>query len=142
MSLTRSFVCKSILYSLTNSIQDKRCLSTSYESSIIPVGPDHKQTKLSQPQFPVSEPAEGRETKPATASAAVFNPLFMSDQPFSSRPQTLRANQGVPTVVGVVSWGMGCGRPTFAGVYTDVRVYRSWIVKQIGGEPSHSWRTY
>ena len=35
---------------------------------------------------------------------------------------------------------MGCGRPTYAGVYTDVRMYRSWIVDSMGGEPRYRWK--
>ena len=29
--------------------------------------------------------------------------------------------------VGVTSWGLGCGRANFYGVYTDINAYRGWV---------------
>merc|ERR1712156_642183 len=31
---------------------------------------------------------------------------------------------------------LGCARPDYPGVYTDIRFFREWIIEKIGGEPN------
>merc|ERR1712130_626619 len=44
----------------------------------------------------------------------------------SGGPIVFRGNSGWE-LAGLVSWGVGCAKPGYAGIYTNVAHYRSWI---------------
>ena len=45
----------------------------------------------------------------------------------SGGPLVYRDYDGPPVQVGIVSWGLGCGRPESPGIYTRVAAYADWI---------------
>ena len=44
----------------------------------------------------------------------------------SGGPFLMTAHDAVVTQVGIVSWGIGCARPGFPGVYTRLGIYLPW----------------
>ena len=50
---------------------------------------------------------------------------------------TCQGDSGGPLVIagrqaGIVSWGNGCARKGYPGVYTEVAAFRDWVVKHAG----------
>jgi hypothetical protein len=50
----------------------------------------------------------------------------------SGGPLVGRDNQGQWVQIGIVSWGIGCGRPGHPGVYTPVSAFANWIRENAG----------
>lgn len=57
----------------------------------------------------------------------------------SGGPLVVRDESGVYTLAGATSWGRGCARPNYPGLYARVSAFESWIVENApeigGGEP-------
>ena len=63
--------------------------------------------------------------------------LFVIDTIYETHinNNTLQGDSGGPlvcgpelrTLCGIVSWGFGCGRPGFYGVYTELSYFKQWL---------------
>lgn len=56
--------------------------------------------------------------------------LFLFLQGDSGGPMVCEFNK-TWVQVGIVSWGLGCGRIGYPGIYTEVSYYRDWIFKEL-----------
>ncbi|KAK4882898.1 hypothetical protein RN001_006217 [Aquatica leii] len=52
----------------------------------------------------------------------------------SGGPLHVKSQGGIMNVIGIVSWGRGCGRPGLPGIYTKVVNYLDWILEKLNGE--------
>ncbi|GLG92241.1 Serine proteinase stubble [Gryllus bimaculatus] len=52
----------------------------------------------------------------------------------SGGPLSCQHKNGRFYLCGVVSWGVGCGRPGVPGIYTDISCYTDWIISVIYGK--------
>ncbi|HEX9992875.1 MAG TPA: serine protease [Acidimicrobiales bacterium] len=50
----------------------------------------------------------------------------------SGGPMMVPNARGKLFIVGLTSWGFGCARPNFPGVYSEVATYLTWIHQQLG----------
>lgn len=59
----------------------------------------------------------------------------------SGGPLVRRRSSGAVRLVGLVSWGKGCGLPNMPGVYVDISYYSKWIISaQVGARSGISRR--
>ncbi|KAK9302902.1 hypothetical protein QLX08_005241 [Tetragonisca angustula] len=52
----------------------------------------------------------------------------------SGGPLHVKGTFGHLEVIGIISWGRGCARPNFPGIYTKLTNYLGWLKDHLGGE--------
>lgn len=53
--------------------------------------------------------------------------IFFLLQGDSGGPLVIARDENIWYVIGIVSWGMDCGKENKPGIYTKVTLYRDWI---------------
>lgn len=89
-------------------------------------------------------PVVGREKCNEAYGGAVTDRMFCaglgtsdSCQGDSGGPALVYNKQGTPMLAGLISWGAGCARKNYPGVYVDVTKYRDFINGTIGAPQAH-----
>ncbi|KAI5646904.1 trypsin domain-containing protein [Phthorimaea operculella] len=91
--------------------------------------------QLLEVELPILSNEECRSTK--YESAMIAENMLCAGYPKEGKKDTCQGDSGGPLsaergdkryeLLGIVSWGIGCGRPGYPGVYTRVTKYLYWI---------------
>lgn len=92
---------------------------------------------LQEVEVPVISNEECRNTN--YSSKMISDNMMCAGYPATGQKDTCQGDSGGPLVrerddkkyelIGIVSWGNGCARPGYPGVYTRVTRYLDWILK-------------
>lgn len=96
-------------------------------------------TSLQQVTVRVQTNAECRKSYGSEAPGGILDNMLCAASPNkdscmgdSGGPLVVQASPGSPWIqVGIVSWGIGCGRDTFPGVYVRTTSFVDWIKKNL-----------
>lgn len=91
-----------------------------------PWGSGEQDSKRPCPREKEHFTAEG-----AALPVASYWILFLSLQGDAGGPLACKEPSGKWFLAGITSWGYGCARPYFPGVYTKVTAVQGWIVQNL-----------
>ncbi|XP_021206506.2 trypsin-7 [Bombyx mori] len=95
----------------------------------------NRSCNLLEVELPILSNAECKKTK--YEPSMILDDMLCAGYPEKGMKDTCQGDSGGPLsaerkdkryeLVGIVSWGIGCGRPGYPGVYTRVSKYLYWI---------------